>query len=67
LDGTITIVQCKNGYDQGVKIHDLAGLYMWLFNHAHLFGALYYTSKLHYQITENISHPDILSKYKILF
>jgi predicted helicase len=68
LNDTFTIVQCKNGYDKGIKMHDLQGLYMWLFNHSHLLGALYYTSKLHYHITENINPAqNRLEYYKIPF
>jgi len=54
-DNNYTLVQCKNGYNKGIKMHDLTGIYMWLFNHSTLLGALYYTSKLSHHITENIN------------
>ena len=54
-DKTYTLVQCKNGYNKGIKMHDLTGIYMWLFNHSTLFGSLYYTSKLSHHITDNIN------------
>ena len=48
-----TLVQCKNGYNRGLTIHDLAGFYMMMMNHNHLNGDVYYTSKLSINITEN--------------
>ena len=54
-DNNYTLVQCKNGYNKGIKMHDLTGIYMWLFNHSTLLGSLYYTSKLSHHITENIN------------
>lgn len=63
LDNTFTIVQCKNGYDRGIRMHDLQGIYMWMFNHPQLFGAVYYTSKLHYHITENINPKQTRLEY----
>ena len=54
-DNNYTLVQCKNGYNKGIKMHDLTGIYMWLFNHSTLLGALYYTSRLSHHITENIN------------
>ena len=54
-DKNYTLVQCKNGYNKGIKMHDLTGIYMWLFNHSTLLGSLYYTSKLSHHITENIN------------
>lgn len=32
-ENSFTLVQCKNGYNKGIKMHDLTGFYMWLFNY----------------------------------
>ena len=52
-DNDYTLVQCKNGYDKGLRIEDLAGFYMMMINHNHMNGHVYYTSKLSIHIKEN--------------
>ena len=52
-DNSYNLVQCKNGYNNGIKIKDLAGFYMMMFNHSYHFGTVYYTSKLSIHIKEN--------------
>lgn len=41
-----TYIQCKAGYEKGVTISDLSGMYARLFNNPHLDGEVYYTDKL---------------------
>ena len=52
-ENNYTFVQCKNGYGTGLRIEDLAGFYMQMFNHTNVNGNVYYTSKLSRNITEN--------------
>jgi superfamily II DNA or RNA helicase len=52
-NNNFTLVQCKNGYENGVTIEHLSGFYMMMANHYHLNGSVYYTSKLSHHITEN--------------
>ena len=52
-EDNFTFVQCKNGYGTGLRIEDLAGFYMQMFNHTNVNGNVYYTSKLSRNITEN--------------
>jgi superfamily II DNA or RNA helicase len=54
-----TMIQCKNGYSKGLRIEDLAGFYMMMFNHYNNNGIVYYTSKLSIHITENAINPKI--------
>ena len=54
-----TMIQCKNGYNKGLKIEDLAGFYMMMFNHSHMNGNVYYTSKLSIHIKENAVNQKI--------
>ena len=41
-----SIIQCKNGYDSGITISDLAGFHAWKCRLPNLTGYVYYTSKL---------------------
>ena len=52
-DNKYIFVQCKNGYNQGLKIKDLAGFYMVMANIFDKNGIVYYTSKLSINIREN--------------
>jgi predicted helicase len=58
-ENNFTLVQCKNGYNKGLKIEDLAGFYMMMFNHNHMNGNVYYTSKLSIHIKENAVNQKI--------
>ena len=40
-----SLVQCKNGYKNGVTIKDLGGFFAWLFSLNELKGYVYYTDK----------------------
>ena len=61
-----TLVQCKNGYNKGIRIEDLAGFYMMMFNHSHMNGNVYYTSKLSIHIRENAVNQQIQYIKKIM-
>ena len=50
-DNTISIVQCKNGYNNGLVMSDLAGFGLWMASIDSLKGYVYYTSKLSHNIT----------------
>ena len=58
-DNDYTMIQCKNGYNKGLRIEDLAGFYMMMANHYHNNGVVYYTSKLSIHIKENAINPKI--------
>jgi len=45
-----SLVQCKNGYKNGVTINDLAGFMCWIASLDTLNGYIYYTNKLSYQL-----------------
>ena len=45
-----SIVQCKNGYDSGIKMSDLAGFMCWKATLDTFKGYIYYTSKLSHNI-----------------
>ena len=50
-DNTISVVQCKNGYDNGLVMSDLAGFGLWMASLDSLKGYVYYTSKLSHNIS----------------
>lgn len=35
------LVQCKNGYDKGIRIEDLAGFYMMMMNQTKIYGKIH--------------------------
>jgi len=45
-DGLCSLVQCKNGYNNGLTIKDLSGFMSWMACLNNLYGYVYYTSKL---------------------
>jgi len=69
---TISLVQCKNGYENGLTMGDLAGFSLWLLSLELLKGYVYYTSKLSHNLSslpknriEYIKHP-IVNKNQII-
>lgn len=40
------LVQCKNGYSNGLRMSDLAGFYGWMSHLNNIDGIVYYTSKI---------------------
>lgn len=58
-ENSFTIVQCKSGYESGITIANLAGFSYMTTNHRHLFGDVYYTSKLSAHIEENHAESSI--------
>lgn len=48
-----TLVQCKNGYKSGITLKHLAGFSFALLNYPNKYGVVYYTSHLHYLVTDN--------------
>jgi superfamily II DNA or RNA helicase len=58
-DNKLIAVQCKFGYEC-ICIKNLAGFYMYMANNNKINnGVVYYTSKLHYHITDNHNNPNI--------
>ena len=53
------LIQCKNGYDSGLKLSDLAGFYGWMSHLDSLEGIVYYTSKLSRNILSLPPNPRI--------
>ena len=51
VDGSVSLVQCKNGYEKGVTMANLAGFNAWMATLEHLMGYVYYTHKLSHNIT----------------
>lgn len=45
-DNLCSIVQCKNGYKNGISISNLAGFMAWMFSLPTINGFVYYTNKL---------------------
>jgi superfamily II DNA or RNA helicase len=56
-DGSCTLVQCKNGYKDGVTYGHLAGFMNWLVNHDKLSGDVYYTHKVSRNLTDMPYNP----------
>lgn len=52
-EDNFTLIQCKNGYINGLTIKDLTGFYMMMANHVNLNGTVYHTSKISRNILEN--------------
>jgi len=52
-DNEYIFVQCKNGYNKGIRIEDLAGFFFRMANHPDKLGKVFYTSKLSIHIREN--------------
>ena len=50
-DKSISLVQCKNGYEKGLVMSDLAGFGLWMASIDTLKGYVYYTSKLSYNLS----------------
>lgn len=65
-DNNYTFVQCKNGYNKGIRIEDLAGFYMLMANHSNMDGNVYYTSKLSIHIRENAINNKIKYIKKVM-
>ena len=53
------LIQCKNGYNTGLKLSDLAGFYGWMSHLDSLEGIVYYTSKLSRNILSLPPNPRI--------
>ncbi len=49
-DDTCSLVQCKNGYKNGITMKDLAGFMCWIASLDKLKGYVYYTDKLSHNI-----------------
>jgi superfamily II DNA or RNA helicase len=45
-DETVSLVQCKNGYKNGITMHDLSGFMCWMTVLDKLNGYVYYTDKI---------------------
>jgi superfamily II DNA or RNA helicase len=45
-DDTVSLVQCKNGYKNGITMHDLSGFMCWMTVLDKLNGYVYYTDKI---------------------
>ena len=43
---SVSLVQCKNGYKNGITMSDLAGFALWMVSMENLKGYVYYTDKL---------------------
>jgi superfamily II DNA or RNA helicase len=50
-DNSISLIQCKNGYENGLVMSDLAGFGLWMASIDSIKGYVYYTSKLSHNIT----------------
>ena len=50
-DESVSLVQCKNGYEKGLTMGDLAGFSLWMASLDKLIGYVYYTHKLSHNIT----------------
>ena len=50
-DKSISLIQCKNGYERGLIMSDLAGFGLWMASIDSLKGYVYYTSKLSHNIS----------------
>jgi hypothetical protein len=46
INSKYTLVQCKNGYNKGVTMKDLAGFMCWMATLSEINGNVYYTNKL---------------------
>ena len=53
-NNTISFVQCKNGYNNGLGIENLAGYFYWLLTFPSINGYIYYTSKLSNNLTMQV-------------
>ena len=58
---TCSLVQCKNGYNNGLTIQDLAGFHFWMAQFDKLDGYAYYTHKLSHHI--EYQRPSTRIKY----
>ena len=45
-DNSISLIQCKNGYKNGITMHDLSGFMCWMTVLDKLNGFVYYTDKI---------------------
>jgi superfamily II DNA or RNA helicase len=57
-----SLVQCKNGYKNGITINDLAGFMCWMSGLTNLTGYVYYTNKLSTNVKE-LPNPTQRIKY----
>ena len=51
-DTKCSIIQCKNGYKNGVTMKDLAGFICWMFSINNINGYIYYTNKISINLRE---------------
>lgn len=58
-DNNCYLVQCKNGYQNGVTMNDLAGFMCWMTHLDKLTGYVYYTNKLSHNIKSLPENPRI--------
>ena len=58
-EGRCHLVQCKNGYQKGLVIKDLAGFSMWMMYLDKLSGSVYYTDKLSLNLQSFPANPRI--------
>ncbi len=66
-NGEYVFVQCKNGYDEGLTVKNIAGFSWMMLNHEDKKGKLYYTSKLSRHIKENSLNKRIQFKKQIMW
>ena len=45
-DDSVSLIQCKNGYKNGITMHDLSGFMCWMTVLDKLNGYVYYTDKI---------------------
>ena len=64
-NGAYIFIQCKCGYEKGVGIVDLAGLFARLFFNPHLSGIVYYTHKLSQNLIDISKDTDKLEFIKL--
>ena len=49
-DNKCSLIQCKNGYKNGLTYYELCGFYAWMASLDNLQGYVYYTNKLSYAV-----------------
>ena len=65
-NNTVSLVQCKNGYKNGITIENLAGFMSWMFSLPNLNGYVYYTNKLSKNV-KCLPKNDRINYIKILY
>jgi len=44
VDGKLYLIQCKYGYESGLRMHDLTGYFMFMGNNRNSYGIVYHTT-----------------------